>query len=1139
MTDNFDQQFDNAKKKIDEENAAHYVYYEIEKLYSHPDKEDVRKRWIWELLQNAHDARDADGIIAEVRYNAEEEKLIFLHNGRGFKADEIVHLIKAGTTKDEDDQETQGKFGRGFLTTHLLSPTVEIAGQLSDGKWFDFTLKRDNKTKDTLLESLKGSLVAFDKSKSKNKPAIPKGFTTQFMFPIRDPDAKEAVRTGIDTLEQCAPYVVVFNREFLSINIKELGETRCFKLNGISQLEASEIQQVTVVENDAKMEYLLAQNQQQNTSVVVRMKSNEEKSVCLPVENIPKLFSAFPLVSTKSLSFPAVINNPKFFLPADRDRVQFNKNRDVFEEACNLLIKLIERAALEGWDHIHQWANFLNTENLSQQMGPEWEKCIKSLIDRIYQTPTVHTLSGELKSPCESILPRTEKSENVVALWDLLKDWQEHREKLPRRYEAIGWYNTIRSWKIYEHESFNGLQLAEDIQDCSCLKVLQNMLQEGVCAVEWLDRFYDFLKKDGLFNNAIHDYSFVPNQVEEFRKLSSLDRDNSIDEELKDISKILGENIRENLRYTPLTSLEDRDDGRNLDNEEILGNLIGALKNNAKENLDSYKSFREASVGLFAWIVRNEQYARLPGFIVFTEESNSEKPTIIPLPHPKTDDDPDMELPLAPIKAWDDKLQNYDDLFPRRFIIHNTFYDAVPEEDIWQILEKKKIVRKDVIIRYSDKVSFEEFQPRDPLTEEVEHESEREITVSNIAFLTKKDIGIIDSIRKSRSLTYKFWCFLTEWLVVHDYKGLEIIEDIPCTCGDKHRCYPAQWLKDVVDRKWILLGKDENGKDVTAYLGIDPLAKLLRSNDQDLSALIENEHIGKLLEAIGISPFDFIRETLVDKNDHKAVDNAMIEIVRKSDGNVNHLNQAIKYIEAVTSNENLSEHVENLLEATEDELSQAREIMQHVQEDNESFLQKFKESKDRADTINKNRIIGERVEKLVKQILEETFPNEKFKVKSVREGANIEGADIEIVEFKVTQGKGKLWIEVKSTQNDSNSQRVKMEPSQGKKAVEEKDNFLLCVVPIPKGSETDIETVRENMRFVANIGDKITLLDENLDFLEEVRVYVTADTPPDVRLDVEKAKAGILVKESVWEKDGFRLEELAEHLKRTNNTLVT
>ena len=405
--------------------------------------------------------------------------------------------------------------------------------------------------------------------------------------------------------------------DFLSINIKKPDETKCFKLNSISQLRASKIQQVTVLENDEKKEYLLAQNQQQNTSVAVPMKLNGEKPICLPVEveGTPKLFSAFPLVGTDLLSFPAVINNPKFQLPADRDGVQFDKNRARIVEACNLLINLIEYAALEGWDHIHQWANFSNTEHLSQQMGTEWETCIKNLIDRIDQTPAVHTLSGELKSPFESILPwtETEKSENVVALWDLLKDRQEFRENLPRRDEAIGWYNTISSWKIYEHKPFNGLRLAEDIQSCSGLTVLQDRLQERGCAVEWLDRFYDFLKKDGLFNNAIHVYSFVPNQVGEFQKFSSLLRDKDIDEELKDIDHILGGNIRERLRHTSLTSLEDVNNTNGLNNTDVLGDLIDGLKRDAGEN----KRFKEASVRLFAWIVRNKQYVHLQGFTVF------------------------------------------------------------------------------------------------------------------------------------------------------------------------------------------------------------------------------------------------------------------------------------------------------------------------------------------------------------------------------------------------------------------------------------------------------------------------------------------------------------------------------------------
>ena len=43
-------------------------------------------------------------------------------------------------------------------------------------------------------------------------------------------------------------------------------------------------------------------------------------------------------------------------------------------------------------------------------------------------------------------------------------------------------------------------------------------------------------------------------------------------------------------------------------------------------------------------------------------------------------------------------------------------------------------------------------------------------------------------------------------------------------------------------------------------------------------------------------------------------------------------------------------------------MSQAREILQHVQKDNELFLQEFEKSKDRADTINENRKVGAQVE---------------------------------------------------------------------------------------------------------------------------------------------------------------------------------
>ncbi|MCY4570170.1 MAG: hypothetical protein OXD49_17930 [Candidatus Poribacteria bacterium] len=91
----------------------------------------------------------------------------------------------------------------------------------------------------------------------------------------------------------------------------------------------------------------------------------------------------------------------------------------------------------------------------------------------------------------------------------------------------------------------------------------------------------------------------------------------------------------------------------------------------------------------------------------------------------------------------------------------------------------------------------------------------------------------------------------------------------------------------------------------------------------------------------------------------------------------------------------------------------------------------------------------------------------------------------------------------------------------------------------PDSTQTDPETVRENMRFIANIGNKVDSLCDDLDELEGFRKYITAVTTSGVRLDVEKTKAGVLIKESVWKKHGFPLEKLIEHLTLTNNDFIT
>lgn len=86
--------------------------------------------WIWELIQNAKDvADDMKGVNIEVEFNKKEKYLAFKHDGKNFSTDNIVHLISQVSSKErnpDSDSGVTGKFGTGFLTTHLLSEKPSI-----------------------------------------------------------------------------------------------------------------------------------------------------------------------------------------------------------------------------------------------------------------------------------------------------------------------------------------------------------------------------------------------------------------------------------------------------------------------------------------------------------------------------------------------------------------------------------------------------------------------------------------------------------------------------------------------------------------------------------------------------------------------------------------------------------------------------------------------------------------------------------------------------------------------------------------------------------------------------------------------------------------------------------------------------
>ena len=1103
------QNYDDTRTKVLTENTAQGVFKHLNEMKF----SGRHKRWIWELLQNARDVSpDANNsLIAEVKYS--EEKLVFLHNGRGFTVDEIAHLIFYGSTKVEDET-TIGQYGSGFLTTHLLSWEIDVSGQLENGDWFNFHLARKPESVKALQDSMNHAWEAFKNSVKESRPeSLPEAFTTQFIYPIRDQEAKQAVEAGIETLKQCAPYVVIFNPQLSRIMIDFPEEKICFEAKNHESYPSS-VQRITVAENtngnSKDRQYILAKGDME-TSVIVPLESKDGSLECQSVKNIPRLFLGFPLVGTEAFSFPAVINSFNFTPTENRNGVYLWKNDDpenhtnqaVIEEACTLLARLLQHSASASWYHTHRWVEIPVIQVNDWVEAESLKKCIqdKLMLAIYHKTPAVLNETSNAIPMLEAILPLAESDEGVETLWDLLEDWKEYPEKLPRRVEATGWCKIIKNWAnvlgkdtTEFRAGIDGSGLASQMvektknsQGLGNLANLQRLLHESVSGVEWLNQFYGFLKSNE-YNHVLRSVCFIPDQEGWFHSLSKLHRDPGIDDVLKEIAELLEWRIRTELRDVRLPSLDKEEGLGYMKSGNVVSRLLRDLSSRAaNENPDA--AFKEASVDLFAWIVSQEKYSDLSNFPMFAVDSKS----VLELPsaHNRTP-------PLAPVRSWSKDLQPFADLFPPARILDDVFFQKVPDQEVWKKLNDSAIIRMDMIISRVtttlNALSLELHGVKE------EHEAIAPLKVTD--FVERE--SIMERVRNSTERGRLFWRFLTEYLIKEDNQSLET-QTIECkSCEKTHNCYRAVWLEVVRNNQWIRQGDSRFAPDAKS------LANLLRGSDWKLSTMDENKVLVEFLKVIRLTPSELRLEFIMDDEKRDTVIQKVAEVHQAVGGNWEPIEALAKRMQ---NDENASENIVRILEAPEDVLNQVVDDLAELREQEQR--------------VNQNRAVGQEVEKWVG----ENLKDEGFEVKSVHTGADFI-IESDLITLDVTQGDRKWWIEVKSARTES----VKMSSKQTQNALNKKENFLLCVVPIPENTDLNFETVRKNMRFIKNIskkfGDRVTELCEYIGGQEAVLTNDSDDTDPGVELEGEAGKAEIRVQKSVWESDeAFPLENLTERLR--------
>ena len=1094
---------DQEKDRTLVENTAQAVRNHLMGFNS--NRAHVITRWIWELLQNARDTSpqgDTD-IVASIERR--DGVLVFQHNGRDFSVKEISHLIFHGSTKAED-LGTVGQYGSGFLTTHLLSPTIEVSGKTDEGETFKFRLFREISSVESLKTSMDRAWEDFKTSATYTPDSTKDAFTTQFRYPLDD-TVVDVVEDGISSLRKCAPFVMVFNRQFDCIVIEDQGKSTKFKVTGREILQEG-LQKVTVErnENGERIDetYILAESEKASIAVPIKVTDGEWE--CLRLGDIPRLFLGFPLIDTETFSFPAVINSFDFTPKENRDGVALwqnendlanQKNQAVIEEACQLHLKFIRYAATSNAKRVHVLASippiperdWLNKERFRECLGEQ-------LIEPMRRLPITVCEYG-LVAPMASYIPYTKNVANNENLWDLLSRVKYFREKLPTQKETLGWREAVDSWAAivgnestgYE-EAIDGTKLAEYIQietkpDIVCngtLDDLQSLLIENISVVEWLNQLHQFLADDG-FDDVIEERYLVLDQDGNLDQLSNLYRDDDINDKVKDIADNLGLQCRPYLRDRRLTALKHQIGKGNRDNEDIVREITEKLRELANDVSDEglCDVFIKASVDAFGWIVGAEKWQNLGDFPTFSRSSNEDGRKVLWLSQHYEDD---SDIPFAPVKAWPEELQEYAELFPRQYILADAFFKAIPEAIIWRTLSDEGFVKTSVIVESNDSYSI--FLPSEPLRDaETVHKTVEQVALSDVAFFIERDVGITERVRKSQPRARLLWRFLTQWLTKNDPNALEVMEAV-CECGETHGYFPARWLEPLAKNKWVPVGNDKSDRATARSL-----ATLLRG-EQKLS--YENPTVTQLLRAIGVSPFDLTREFMISEGgDREAVESTLVDFLNLVEGD---LTPVREFLEDLKTDDNLPTH-----------LAERRKRLQIVHD---------------------NQRLGKRVEELVRETLE----GEGFIVTPIHVGSDLKielPEPHDVASLQLIHKNRSWFVEVKATRGDS---YVRMTEAQARKAVEEDNRFLLCVIPV----EADVDDLEESgvkahMHFVENIGSRLGELHKDIDWLKSVRGEVTNKEHSGVQLEVVSGIARVRVSDSLWNSEGFPIEDLTNRIK--------
>lgn len=536
-----------------------------------------RKRWVWELIQNAKDTIVGDPTKNQinVRIDIDGDIVKFRHDGSPFTADARFGLLYK-YSEDKENQESTGRFGTGFLTTHCLSKVVNIESNMYSNEehtslcGFSVTMYRDGQIEKELLDGLD----KMQQSEEYYEETFP---WTTFTYNVSTESGRRAIKLGIENFHENIAQTMLFCKELASIELNDNGKITSIIRKPVVEVAPNVMSAEFEIRGEQTFtrRFLYSSFCEYNKELSDRYRADRKIRIDAAIEvdanncivnhsGNTSHYCVLPLVGIESqLDEPLILNSPDFEPDEERQSLllagqnwdeehnnisEVGINQTIYSKVFNLYDNLVSYLSANNYGKLYLLANGLKKAKDHEKLDAKWydDNIIKNYRDVLLKYPVVEPYkAGAYKKLSDCIIVKEAKTENEIEVFSLLSTlYSDKLIKDNHDWAQYVWKEGLDTW--------NTEDLCKNIEE---KKNWNQIVLEGTTLTDWYNKFlahvfaYD--------ERYLKEYALLPNMNGEFMKkdAENFKQGEKVTAFIIDLLLKLGKDVRPTLLHGDITAV--------------------------------------------------------------------------------------------------------------------------------------------------------------------------------------------------------------------------------------------------------------------------------------------------------------------------------------------------------------------------------------------------------------------------------------------------------------------------------------------------------------------------------------------------------------------------------------------------------